>query len=72
VLSNYRLFILTIIIFKVLSLSALEPISGLIGAEGVFYSGSSIVIITSSLVLSILNAFIELNIVTTSFKSYSF
>jgi membrane associated rhomboid family serine protease len=72
VLSNYRSLISTIIVFRVSSLGASKLVSGLIGAEGVLCSGSPIVIITSSLVSSILGAFIGLNIVTTSLKSSSF
>jgi hypothetical protein len=67
--SNYRSPILTIII---LSLGALKPILGLISIKGVLCLGSPIVIITSSLVLLILNAFIRLNIVITSLKRSSF
>jgi hypothetical protein len=67
--SNYRSPILTII---VLSLSASKPVLGLISAEEVLYLGSPIVIITSSLVSSILSAFIGLNIVITSLKRSSF
>jgi hypothetical protein len=72
VFSSYRSLVLTIIVSRVSSLSALESVLGLIDAEGVLYSGSLIVIITSSLVLSILNAFIKSNIVTTSLRSSSF
>jgi hypothetical protein len=72
VLSNCRSPVSTIIVFRVLSLGALELVSGLIGAEGVLCLGSPIVIITSSLVLLILGAFIGLNTVTTSPGSSSF
>ena len=65
-LSNYKSLISIIIVSKMSSLGASESVSGLIGAEGVLYSGSSIVIITSSLVSSILGASIGSNIVTNS------
>jgi hypothetical protein len=69
VFSSYRSPISTTII---LFLGASEPVSGFIGAKGVLCSGSFIVIITSSLVLLILGAFIGLNIITTSPRSSFF
>jgi hypothetical protein len=67
--SNYKSLVLTIII---LFLSALKPVLRLINIKRVLYLGSFIVIITSSLILLILSAFIKLNIVITSLKRSSF
>jgi hypothetical protein len=69
VFSNYKLLISIIII---LSLGASKPVSRLISIKEVLYLGSLIVIITSSLILLILSAFIKLNILTTSLKRSSF